>query len=150
MVENGRILVVDDEDSIRKVLKTILEEKGYRVDTAETGKEAINKSKQGAYNLALIDVRLPDIEGTELLKAMENTTPNMVKVIVTGYPSLQNAITAVNNGADAYILKPFKVEKVLQTIDVHLRRQQSEREYSEERVAEFIATRVKEIEETIR
>jgi len=61
MVENGRILVVDDEDSIRKVLKTILEEKGYRVDTAETGKEAINKSKQGAYNLALIDVRLPDI-----------------------------------------------------------------------------------------
>ena len=150
MVENGRILVVDDEDSIRKVLKTILEEKGYRVDTAETGKEAIAKSKQGAYNLALIDVRLPDIEGTELLKAIENTTPNMVKVIVTGYPSLQNAITAVNNGADAYILKPFKVEKVLHTIDVHLRRQQSEREYSEERVAEFIATRVKEIEETIR
>jgi DNA-binding response OmpR family regulator len=150
MVENARILVVDDEDSIRKVLKTILEDKGYRVDTAETGKEAIDKSKQGAYNLALIDVRLPDIKGTELLKAIENTTPNMVKVIVTGYPSLQNAITAVNNGADAYILKPFKVEKVLQTIDVHLRRQESEREYSEERVAEFIATRVKEIEETIR
>ena len=130
-------------------MKTILEEKGYRVDTAETGKEAIDKSKQGAYNLALIDVRLPDIEGTELLKAIENTTPNMVKVIVTGYPSLQNAITAVNNGADAYILKPFKVEKVLQTIDVHLRRQESDREYSEERVAEFIATRVKEIEETM-
>lgn len=150
MVENARILVVDDEDSIRKVLKTILEDKGYRVDTAETGKEAIDKSKQGAYNLALIDVRLPDIKGTELLKAIENTTPNMVKVIVTGYPSLQNAITAVNNGADAYILKPFKVEKVLQTIDVHLRRQESEREYSEERVAKFIATRVKEIEETIR
>ena len=97
----------------------------------------------------MIDVRLPDIEGTELLKAMENTTPDMVKVIVTGYPSLQNAITAVNNGADAYILKPFKVEKVLQTIDVHLRRQESEREYSEERVTEFIATRVKEIEETM-
>jgi DNA-binding NtrC family response regulator len=149
MVENARILVVDDEDSIRKVLKTILEEKGYCVDTAESGEEAISKSKNSVYNLALIDVRLPDIEGTELLKAIEETTPNMVKVIVTGYPSLQNAITAVNNGADAYILKPFKVEKVLQTIEAHLKRQESEREYSEEKVAEFIATRVKEIEETI-
>ena len=142
----ARILVIDDEDSIRKVLSTILEDQGYVVDTAETGREAMMKSDAGLFNLALIDIRLPDMQGTELLTRFKQTTPKMAKIIVTGYPSLQNAIEAVNKGADAYILKPFKVEKVLQTIKKCLKRQQEEREYSEEKVTEYIETRVKELE----
>ncbi|MGQ9565325.1 MAG: response regulator [Candidatus Bathyarchaeales archaeon] len=142
-----RILVVDDDESIRKTLATILNEKGYIVDTAETGKDAIKKSNQKAYHLALIDIRLPDMMGTELLTSMRETKPKMVKIIITGYPSLQTAVDAVNKGADAYVLKPFKMDHVLGMIEKHLRKQQEEKKYSEEKVKEFIETRARELEE---
>src|SRR4030043_106664 len=121
--ERARILIVDDDESIRKVVATILHEKGYAVDTAETGKEAISKSNKKFYNLALIDMRPPDMEGTQLLMSMRETTPRMVKIIMTGYPSLQNAMEAVNKNADAYLLKPVNMDKVLSMIDAHLKRQ---------------------------
>jgi len=146
MGEHARILVVDDDESIRKVLKTILEEEGYVVDTAENGKEAIEKANTKFYNLALIDIRLPDMEGTKLLTAMKDTTPKMIKIIVTGYPSLQNAVEAVNKGADAYILKPFKIENALRVISEHLKKQEEAKRYCQEKVAEFIETRAKELE----
>ncbi|MEM4701594.1 MAG: response regulator, partial [Candidatus Bathyarchaeia archaeon] len=120
MVENARILIVDDDENIRKVLKTILEEEGYIVDEAENAKKAIEKTKRKVYNLALIDIRLPDMEGIELLTRMKDTVPRMRKIIITGYPTLQNAIEAVNRGADAYILKPFDMDKVLATIKEQL------------------------------
>jgi DNA-binding NtrC family response regulator len=125
----------------------ILEEKGYLVDTAENGKEAIKKTKSKFYNLALIDIRLPDMEGTKLLSEIGDTTPKMVKIIVTGYPSLQNAIEAVNKSADAYILKPFNVDNVLNIIKEQLKKQQESKKYSEQKVTEFIETRVRELEE---
>jgi DNA-binding NtrC family response regulator len=146
MVENARILVVDDDENIRKVLAMILEDEGYTVDQAETAKQAIEKSRKNFYNIALIDIRLPDMEGIELLTKMRDTTPRMRKIIITGYPTLQNAIEAVNRGADAYILKPFDVTKVLATIKEQLRKQEEERQYSQEKVAEFIETRVRELE----
>jgi len=145
MDKTARILVVDDDESVRKVLSLILEEEGYVVDTAENGKEAIEKSESKFYNLALIDIRLPDMEGTKLLTAMKETTPKMVKVIITGYPTLKNAVEAVNKGADAYILKPFNMDNVLETIKEQLKKQQKAKKYSEENVTEFIKTRVKEV-----
>jgi DNA-binding NtrC family response regulator len=147
MSERARILVVDDDESIRKVLATILEDNGYTVDTAKNGKEAIKKSKAKLYNLALIDIRLPDTEGTRLLTKIEHTTPKMRKIIITGYPSLQNAIEAVNKGADAYVLKPFDMDDVLRTIKEQLTKQEEEKRYSQGKVTEFIETRVKELEE---
>jgi DNA-binding NtrC family response regulator len=86
------------------------------------------------------------MEGTTLLKAMKETTPKMVKIIVTGYPSLQNAIEAVNKDADAYILKPVNVETLLKAIREHLKKQQEDKKYSEQKVAEFIETRARELE----
>lgn len=145
MAEHARIIVVDDDEGIRKTLATILEEIGYVVDTVENGKEAIERSNAEFYNLALIDIRLPDMEGIRLLTAMKETTPKMIKIIMTGYPSLQNAIEAVNKGADAYILKPLNIDSVLSTIKEHLTKQQEAREYSEEKVTEFIKTRVREL-----
>jgi len=124
-----------------------LEEEGYVVDTAKNGKEAVKKSNAEFYNLALIDIRLPDMEGTKLLTAMKETTPKMVKIMITGYPSLRNAIEAVNKGADAYILKPFDMDNVLNKIKKHLKKQQGAKKYSQEKVTEFIETRVKELEE---
>ena len=149
MDSHARILVVDDDESIRKVLTTILREEGYSVETAENGREAIKKSNERFYNLALIDIRLPDMMGTHLLASMRETTPKIVKIIITGYPSLQNAIEAVNSGADAYILKPFNVDKTLSIIKEHLEKQQESTKYSQAKVAEFIETRAREIEATI-
>ena len=146
MVPFIRILVIDDDEGIRKVLTTILEEEGFAVDTAKNGKEAIEKSRRNFYNLALIDIKLPDTEGTKLLTAMKETTPTMAKIIITGYPSLQNAIEAVNQGADSFVVKPLNVENILQTIKKCLKKQQEAKEYSQEKVAEFIQTRGRELE----
>lgn len=146
MSEKARILVVDDDESIRKAMTAVLEEEGYVVDTAQSGKEAIEKCNTSYYNLALIDIRLPDMEGTRLLNEMKQNTPRMAKIIVTGYPSLSNAIEAVNKGADAYLLKPLVMNEVLKTIKEHLDKQEEARKYSEGRVAEFIESRARELE----
>jgi DNA-binding NtrC family response regulator len=146
MGETARILIIDDDENIRKVLQAILEDEGYKVETAETAKKGIEHSEKAFYNLALIDVRLPDMEGIELLSKLRDTKPKMRKIIVTGYPTLQNAISAVNKGADAYVMKPFEVEKILQTIQEQLKKQEEEKSYSEDRVVEFIETRIKALE----
>jgi DNA-binding NtrC family response regulator len=125
----------------------VLKDEGYAVDTAGNGNEAIAKSNVSFYNLALIDIRLPDMEGIRLLTAMKETTPKMVKIIMTGYPSLQSAIEAVNRDADAYVLKPFDVDKVLQTIREQFKKQDEAKKYGEEKVAEFVETRAKMWEE---
>jgi DNA-binding NtrC family response regulator len=139
------ILVVDDDESIRTVLKAILEREGYVVDVVETGKEAIEKSNDVFYNIALIDVRLPDMEGTELLNAMKETTPEMIKIVITGYPTLQNAVEAVNKNADGYVIKPLNFENLLKTLKKHLQKYKKAKKYSVEKVAEFIETRAKEL-----
>ncbi|HDI07730.1 MAG TPA: response regulator [Candidatus Bathyarchaeota archaeon] len=144
--EKPRILVVDDDASIRRVLKAILEEKGYVVDTASNGKEAVKKCKNRFYNLALVDIRLPDIEGTKLLDKLAVNVPKMRKVIITGYPSLQNAVEAVNKGADAYIIKPLNMDKTLATIEEQLKKQREEEKMTEEKLVEFIETRIKKLE----
>jgi DNA-binding NtrC family response regulator len=142
--DSTRILIVDDDESIRKSFSLALEGAGYVVDTAENGTDALKKAEADFYNLALIDIRLPDMEGIELLTALPNTTPKMVKIIVTGYPSLQNAVEAVNKGADGYIIKPAKTAMLLDTVREHLHRQQEARQYGEEKIKGFIETRIKE------
>jgi DNA-binding NtrC family response regulator len=116
MAESARILVVDDDENIRITIEAILQNEGYTVDVAASGGDAIKKSEKTAYNVALIDIRLPDMEGTELLTKMKDTVPKIRKIILTGYPSMQNAIEAVNKKADAYIIKPVDVKQLLNTI----------------------------------
>src|SRR4030066_1877254 len=120
MIKNAKILVVDDDETIRKTMKAILEDEGYIVDLASTGKEAIGKTEKTVYNLALLDIRLPDMEGVELLKLMKDTVPRTRKIMVTGYPSVQNAIAAVNKQADSYLVKPVDIEKLLETVKEQL------------------------------
>jgi len=144
--KRARILVVDDDEIIREALVVLLKEEGYVVDTAENGEEAIEKSNAKFYNLALLDIKLPDMEGTKLLAKMHKNLPKMVKIMVTGYPSLENAIEALNLGADAYILKPIRMDSLLTRIRQHLEKQEEAKKYSEEKVAEFIKTRVRGLE----
>ncbi len=113
------ILIVDDDENIRKTLSAILRGKGYITDTAKDGREAIGKSKAKFFNLALLNIKLPDMEGTKLLTKL----PEMVKIIITGYPTLENAIEALNLGADAYVIKPVRPEKLLALIKGKLKEQ---------------------------
>ena len=145
MDKHAKILVVDDDENIRNTMKTILEDEGYIVDLAATGSEAIQKTKKSAYNIALLDIRLPDMEGVELLKLIKDTVPRTRKIMVTGYPSMQNAIAALNKNADAYLIKPIDIENLLNTVKEQLQLQENEKEFSEQKVAEFIETRVKEL-----
>jgi DNA-binding NtrC family response regulator len=143
--KHAKILVVDDDENIRNTMKTILEDEGYIVDLAATGSEAIQKTKKSAYNIALLDIRLPDMEGIELLKLIKDTVPRTRKIMVTGYPSMQNAIAALNKSADAYLIKPIDIENLLNIVKEQLQLQENEKEFSEQKVAEFIETRVKEL-----
>jgi DNA-binding NtrC family response regulator len=144
--EHPSILIINDRESIRKSLKVALEREGYLVETAENGREAIQKSRRRFYNLALVDPRLPDMDGIELLTKMRETLPSMVKIIITDYPSLENAIEAVNRGADGYIVKPYTMENILQKIKEKLQRQEKAKRLGEMKVKE---ARVEEYESRI-
>ena len=145
MASDARILVVDDDENITTPIEAILKGEGYTVDVARSGSEAIEKSKNAAYNVALIDIRLPDMDGTKLLTRMKDETPKVRKIILTGYPSMQNAIDSVNMKADAYVVKPVDLDKLLGLIREQLTLQEAEKQFSQQKIAEFIETRVKEI-----
>jgi len=147
---HARILVIDDDENLTKGFARALEKEGYAVDIARNGKEAVEKCKSNLYHVALIDIRLPDMEGTQLLTSMREASPEMVRIIVTAYPSLQNAIEAVNRGADGYIIKPVNMDKLLSTVEEQLNKQRQEMKYSEQKVAEYIETRAMELESTQR
>lgn len=85
------------------------------------------------------------MEGTELLSAIKETTPRMVKLILTGFPTLENAAEAVNKGADGYISKPVTMDYLLDMIAERLKKQQEEKEYGQEKIEEYIETRAKEL-----
>jgi two-component system response regulator HydG len=115
------ILVIDDDKSILRTLTRILQKAGYDVDAAETGKEAMEKAEKSRYDLALVDVRLPDMDGTDLLFNMKDTMRNTVKIVITGFPSLEIGVKAIDGGADAYLVKPVRPEELLMLIKEKLK-----------------------------
>jgi DNA-binding response OmpR family regulator len=115
------ILVIDDDKSILRTLTRILQKAGYEVDTAETGKEAMDKAEKRRYDLALVDVRLPDVDGTELLVSMKDSLRDSVKIMITGFPSLDTGVKALDGGADAYLVKPVKPDDLLTLIEEKLK-----------------------------
>ena len=142
-----RILIVEDDENIRKTMKNILQQKGYETDTAKTGQEAEQKAKTRFYNLALLDIKLPDMDGTQLLAKLHEDTPKMVKIMVTGYPSLENAMESLNQGADAYVTKPVKPEKLLALIKEKLEKQSQAEKMTENKVTDWIKTRARKLED---
>ena len=147
MTENKvNILIVDDDANIRETISLILQQEGYSTDTAENGKEAIEKTKTRYFNLALLDIKLPDMEGTKLLTIMHSAQPKMMKIMVTGYPSLENAVEALNLGADSYVMKPIDPEKLLALIEEKLEEQSRAEKMTEKEVTKWIETRVRKIE----
>jgi len=145
--EKKSILIVEDDKAIIKSLKDILQSEGYSVDTAENGREAIQKSKEKFFNMALLDIKLPDMEGTKLLVTMHENLPKMVKIMITGYPSVENAVESLNRGADAYIMKPVKPEKLSALIEEKLEKQSQAEKMTEKKVVDWIKTRARKLEE---
>jgi DNA-binding NtrC family response regulator len=143
--EKKKILLVDDDTSICQTLSLILESRGYGVDVANTGKEAIKKSEANIYNLAILDIRLPDMDGTKLLKEMRQTSPKMIKIMLTGYPQLQNAIDALNDRADAYFTKPVDVAHLIKTIEDRLDEQEESKQDTEEKLTLYLKNRTEKL-----
>jgi DNA-binding NtrC family response regulator len=110
------VLVVDDDLAILASLAQILEQQGYKVETAATGYEAIEKCKKGSYDLALLDIRLPDIDGTQLLKELNSICVTMIKIMVTGYAGLDSAVQSLLLGANAYVMKPVEPDELLKVV----------------------------------
>jgi len=143
--EKSRILIVDDDNGITGSLSAVLESEGYRTDVAHTVKEAIEKSYENDYNLAILDIKLPDGEGTSLLKMLRETSPKMMKIMLTGYPRLENSINSLNEGAVAYLIKPVDVEKLLETIKSKIEEQKVAETANEDSIAVFLRTRTKKL-----
>ena len=111
--DKKRILVVDDDLNILKVFKSILEKEDYMVETADTGKEALKKIKKEKFDVWLIDVKLPDMEGTDLLKVSDSEA---IKIVVTGFSSEEVGKRAADYGADDFLVKPVRPEELIATV----------------------------------
>ncbi len=113
MEDKESILIVDDNESVRRTLTLIFEKSGYEIDTTGTGRDALQKAKGRFFNLAILDIRLPDMEGIELIAPLKDRHPDMSFIIITAYASLDNAVRALNRGVAAYIMKPLDMDEVL-------------------------------------
>lgn len=142
-----KILVVDDDDALRESMVSLLESEGYLLDVAKSGKEAEIKLCNKVFNLVILDIRLPDTTGIELLSKINEHSQRMKKVVLTGYPDKDTAIKSVNEKADAYLVKPFEPERLLEVIAENLRVQKEELRYTQEKVLQYIRNRVKELDE---
>jgi two-component system response regulator PilR (NtrC family) len=107
-----RVLILEDEGSLREILSFILEDFGYKVDEAETLKEAIKKIESEEYELALIDLRLPDGSGMELVKELKRKSPETEVIIITAYASTETIKEAFELGVYDYVEKPFNLEEL--------------------------------------
>ena len=107
---------MDDDKETRNTLTAILENESFLVQTAESGKKAVRLCEKSTFDVALIDIELPDIKGTELLHMLKEKQQKMVRIIITGHPSIENAAKSVNEKADGYIMKPFDVQELLAMI----------------------------------
>ena len=108
----ARILVVDDEALVLDSCRKVLNDAGYAVETASGGQEAIDKLSRGSYDLMLVDLKMPDIDGLEVLSRARSSNPAMVIAIITGYATVETAVAAMKNGAYDYISKPISVNSL--------------------------------------
>ena len=145
-IQKNTVLVVDDDRAILESTQAILESADYAVQTAETARDAIRKAKSDWFDIALLDIDLPDMQGTELLEQLQEIKPRMIKIMVTGSASLNNAIQCVNLEAKAYVVKPFDPADLLQIIEEKLKERRAAERIDEDSVTDFIEERLQKLE----
>ena len=111
-MDKGKILIVDDEKLVRWSLQENFRKEGYRVDLAEDGTEALAKVEGEQYDLVLLDIRLPDISGIEVLQKVKEIDPHLIVMMMTAYGDIETAVSAIKAGAYDYINKPFNVNEI--------------------------------------
>jgi len=136
------ILIVDDEIGTRDSLSAILQSEGYVTASVASAKEAMEKARTRFFDLMLLDIRLPDTDGTQLLSHFQKVAPETIKIVITGYPSIENAAQALNIGADAYLTKPLDPGSLLKTIKDKLQEREQNEKITAKRVADWVKLRV--------
>jgi len=106
------ILVVDDEKAMRKLLCDVLTGAGYKVEAVSSGKEALERVQQDKFSIVITDLKIPGMNGIEVLRKLKTINPDIIVIIITAYPSVESAIEAMREGAYDYIIKPFNIAAV--------------------------------------
>jgi len=117
MAKKSSVLVVDDEDSLRTVLSNELSNEGYEVRNAADGDAAISELQKTEYDLVLLDIKMPRMNGFEVLKFIKEGHPKTKVVMLTGFADLKNAIESKKLGADDFVSKPYDLVDLLTTIE---------------------------------
>ena len=128
MKTKERILIVDDDQNLRKTLADILRVKGYETAVAADGAEAIAAAEREMFSLALIDLMLPDMPGLNVMARIKAISPLTEAIILTGHASMETAIEAIGQGAFSYLLKPYQMDELLQNIRHAVERNQAQEE----------------------
>ncbi|MFJ8266999.1 response regulator transcription factor [Peribacillus asahii] len=116
-----RILIIEDEQSIARVLTLELRHEGYETDTAYTGKTGLAKAEQGQWDLILLDVMLPELNGIEVLRRFRKNNTHTPVILVTARDAVPDKVSGLDHGANDYVTKPFEIEELLARIRVCLR-----------------------------
>ncbi|MBM4348920.1 MAG: sigma-54-dependent Fis family transcriptional regulator [Deltaproteobacteria bacterium] len=111
-MQKDKILVADDEKSMREFLDIMLKKEGYKVTLASNGEEVMKLIEKDIFDLALVDIRMPRQDGISVLKRIKSISPETVVIVITAYASADTAIKAMKEGAYDYIMKPFKIEEI--------------------------------------
>lgn len=123
-MNEGRVLIVDDEASIRDLLGDYFGSVGYQVVTADDGEEALAAFQPGRFDCVIADLFMPRIDGLELLKRIRRQDKHVLFIMVTGFPGLDSAIDAMKEGAYDYITKPFHLDDIRLKVEraIHARK----------------------------
>lgn len=113
----ARILVIDDEKVICDGCRFALADKGHQVDFCLTGKSGIETAENGSYDLLLLDIKLPDIDGLDILRHLRQVKPDLIIVVMTGYASVQNAVKVMKAGGFDYLTKPFTDDELILAVE---------------------------------
>ena len=115
-------LIIDDEQSIIRNFSRLLKEEGYNICAVTTGKEALEQVSKRCFDLLLIDFKLPDIDGTQLVEIMGDKVKDAVKLMITGFATLETRIKALELGIDGFVEKPVEPEELLRLIEKKYRK----------------------------
>src|SRR6266542_1078484 len=132
--ENHRVLIIDDERPVLMTLEALLKRHGYQVDAAPTATQGLKLLKSKSPTLVLLDLRLPDADGLEMLDRIKTGLPEVPVIILTAHDSLHNAIESIKRGAYHFISKPYAPEELLSLVEKALEKQFLLREAEELRV----------------
>ena len=113
----GRILVVDDEPVVNQSCRRVLTEAGFEVQTAQSGREGLSRACTQEFDLVITDLKMPDLDGMNLIRSLRKQRPNTAIVVITGYGTISSAIEATRLGVAQYIEKPFTPEELSRAVN---------------------------------